>query len=118
MTGKSIQKQLLELLDYENHCDPYRKLCGSIPLFNHYLKKWKYSCYRNSHKLPAQDIHMENFYFPFAPCFWELQHYLREQDYTTACDKLYEIVYFGWFFRPNVCYYIMKMLKEFCHEEA
>ncbi len=44
------------------------------------------------------DIRMENSYFLFTPCFFELQYYLRKQNYIISCDKLFEIVYFGFFF--------------------
>jgi len=45
---KLIQKKLLELLDCENHHDSYKKLCKSIPLFEYYLKKWKFKNYKKS----------------------------------------------------------------------
>jgi len=113
---KLIQKKLLELLDCENHHDSYKKLCKSIPLFEYYLKKWKFKNYKKSHMI-ENDIRMENSYFLFTPCFFELQYYLRKQNYIISCDKLFEIVYFGFFFKPNMCYYVIKMLKEFCNVE-
>ena len=118
MNGKLIQKQLLILLDCKNNHEPYKRLCNSVPLFEYYLKKWKFSHYKKLHQSFDNDIRIENFYFLFIPCFFELQDYLRKQDYIMSCDKLFEIVYFGWFFKPNICYYIIKMLKEFCDVET
>lgn len=118
VNGQLIQKQLLELLNSENNNEPYKKLCNSIPLFEYYLKKRKFKTYKTAHISCDHDIRMENFYFLFTPCFFELQDYLRKQDYIMSCDKLFEIVYFGWFFKPNICYYINKMLKEFCDVET
>lgn len=118
MNRKLIQKQLTDLLDCRNNCDSYQQLCQSIPFFESYLKKWKVKRCKKLHTSLDNDIRMENFYFPFMPCFFELQDYLRKEDYMMSRDKLFEIVYFGWFFKPNICYYIIKTLKEFCNVET